>query len=137
MVSDKTNFGIAVFRNEVWINSVITIDEYFESTKSYELEPYYETVDEYKIVINKGQIAFVWTDATMSKYGVPRTNNIDNFTLIREAGEWKFIKLSFTNNRLPAEKKIFDLEVFARGYVQAWCSQRPNLKEWLKTKWNC
>ena len=126
MVSDKANFGIAILRDGVWKNSVITIDEYFEKTKHRKLEPYYEPVNEYIIHINEGQIAFVWADATLHKYGVPRTRNIDNFTLIKEDGEWKFINLSFTNNRLPEEKRKFDLEIFARSYAQAWGSKRPN-----------
>ncbi len=126
MISDKANLGIAILRNGVWKNSVITIGGYFEAAKRREPEPYYEPVNEYKILVNKGQIAFVWADATLYKYGVPRTNNIDNFTLIREDGEWKFINLSFTNTRLPEELKKFDLEVFAKSYAQAWCSRRPN-----------
>ena len=80
----------------------------------------------YKILINKGQIAFVWADAILHSYGVPRTNNIDNFTLIKEDGEWKFINIAFTNTRLPEEMRIFDKEVFAKSYAQVWCSQRPN-----------
>jgi hypothetical protein len=83
-------------------------------------------VNEYKILINKGQIAFVWADATLHSYGVPRTNNIDNFTLIKENDEWKFINISFTNTPLPEELKKFDLKVFAKSYAQVWCSQRPN-----------
>ena len=126
MVSDKANFGIAILRNGVWKNSVITIDEYFEKVSSRKLEPYYEPVNEYIIHINEGQIAFVWADATLCKYGVSKTNNIDNFTLIKEDGEWKFINLSFTNKRLPEEERKYDLEIFARSYAQAWGSNRPN-----------
>ena len=126
MISDKANFGIAILREGVWKNSVITIGEYFENVRRRKLEPYYEPVNEYIIHINEGQIAFVWADATLHKYGVPRTRNIDNFTLIKEEGEWKFINLSFTNNRLPEEKRKYDLEIFARSYAQAWGSKRPN-----------
>ncbi len=126
IISDKANLGIAVIRDGVWTNSVATIDEYFERVKNSEVQPYFEPVNEYKILVNQGQIALVWADATLHAYGVPRTNNIDNFTLIKEDGEWKFINLSFTNTRLPEEMKKFDLEVFARSYAQVWCSQRPN-----------
>ena len=126
MISDKANLGISVLRDGEAKNSVITIGEYFERTRGKELKPYYETVDEYKILINQGQIAFVWADATMHSSGVPRTNNIDNFTFIKEDGEWKIINLSFTNTRLPDEKRKFDLAIFAKSYAQAWCSQRPN-----------
>ncbi len=126
IISDKANLGSAIVRDGVSKNSVITIGEYFESQKNRERKPFYEPVNEYKILINKGQIAFVWADATLHSYGVPRTNNIDNFTLIKEDGEWKFINISFTNTPLPEELKKFDLEVFAKSYAQVWCSQRPN-----------
>lgn len=126
IISDKANLASAIIRDGVSKNSVITIGEYFESQKHRERKPFYEPVNEYKILINKGQIAFVWADATLHSYGVPRTNNIDNFTLIKEDGEWKFINISFTNTPLPEELKKFDLEVFAKSYAQVWCSQRPN-----------
>ena len=126
IISDKANLASAIIRDGVSENSVITIGEYFESQKHRERKPFYEPVNEYKILINKGQIAFVWADATLHSYGVPRTNNIDNFTLIKEDGEWKFINISFTNTPLPEESKKFDLEVFAKSYAQVWCSQRPN-----------
>tara|TARA_B110000305_G_C19239519_1_gene539187 strand:+ start:1 stop:921 length:921 start_codon:yes stop_codon:yes gene_type:complete len=126
IVSDKANLGSAIIQDGVSENSVITIGEYFEAQKNRERKPFYEPVNEYKILINKGQVAFVWADATLHSYGVPRTNNIDNFTLIKEDGEWKFINISFTNTPLPEELKKFDLEVFAKSYAQVWCSQRPN-----------
>ena len=126
IISDKANLASAIIRDGVSKNSVITIDEYFESQKTRERKPFYEPVNEYKIHINKGQIAFVWADATLHSYGVPRTNNIDNFTLIKEDGEWKFINISFTNTPLPEALKKFDLEIFAKSYAQVWCSQRPN-----------
>jgi len=126
IISDKANLASAIIRDGVSKNSVITIGEYFESQKNRERKPFYEPVNEYEILINKGQIAFVWADATLHSYGVPRTNNIDNFTLIKEDGEWKFINISFTNTPLPEELKKFDLEVFAKSYAQVWCSQRPN-----------
>ncbi len=126
IISDKANLASAIIRDGTSKNSVITIEEYFESQKNRERKPFYEPVNEYKILINKGQIAFVWADATLHSYGVPRTNNIDNFTLIKEDGEWKFINISFTNTRLPEELKKFDLEIFAKSYAQVWCSQRPN-----------
>lgn len=128
IVLDKANLGIAIIRDGVSKNSVITIDEYFKTQKrrDQERKPFYEPVNKYKILVNKGQIAFVWADATLHKYGVPRTNNIDNFTLIKEGGEWKFINISFTNTPLPEELQKFDIEVFAKSYAQVWCSQRPN-----------
>jgi hypothetical protein len=126
IISDKANLASAIIRDGASKNSVMTIGEYFESQKNRERKPFYEPVNEYKILINKGQIAFVWADATLHSYGVPRTNNIDNFTLIKEDGKWQFINISFTNTPLPEELKKFDLEVFAKSYAQVWCSQRPN-----------
>ena len=126
IVSDKANLASAIIRDGVSKNSVITIGEYFETQKNRDRKPFYEPVNEYKILINKGQIAFVWADAILHSYGVPRTNNIDNFTLIKEDGAWKFINISFTNTPLPTALKKFDLAIFAKSYAQVWCSQRPN-----------
>ena len=126
IVSNKANLGSAIVRDGVSKNSVITIDEYFKTQKHRERKPFYEPVKEYIIHINKDQIAFVWADATLHKYGVPKTNNIDNFTLIKENGGWKFINISFTNTALPEKLQKFDIEVFAKSYAQVWCSQRPN-----------
>jgi hypothetical protein len=100
IISDKANLAIAIIRDGVSKNTVITIGEYFKSQKKRERKPFYEPVNEYKILINKGQIAFVWADATLHSYGVPRIYNIDNFTLIKQDGEWKFINISFTNTPL-------------------------------------
>lgn len=126
IISDKANLASAIIRDGLSENSIITISEYFESQKNRDRKPFYEPVNEYEILINKGQIAFVWADATLHSYGVPRTNNIDNFTLIKEDGEWKFISISYTNTPLPEELIKFNLEVFANSYAQVWCSQRPN-----------
>jgi hypothetical protein len=126
IVSNKANFGSAIIRDGGSKNSVITIGEYFETQKHRERKPFYEPVSDYKILINKDQIAFVWANATLCKYGVPKTNNIDNFTLIKEDGEWKFINISFTNTQLPLTQQKFDLAIFAKSYAQVWCSQRPN-----------
>ncbi|MGK0412453.1 MAG: hypothetical protein ACJA1B_000650 [Polaribacter sp.] len=120
IISDKANLASAIIRDGVSKNSVITIGEYFELQKNRERKPFYEPVNEYKILINKEQIAIVWADATLHSYGVPRINNIDNFTLIKEDGEWKFINISFTNTPLPEEFKKFYLEVFAKSYAQVW-----------------
>ena len=125
IISDKANLASAIIRDGASKDTVITISEYFESQKNRERKPFYEPVNEYKILINKGKIAFVWADATLHLYGVPRTNNIDNFTLIKEDGKWQFINISFTNTPLPEELKKFDLEAFAKSYAQVWCSQRP------------
>jgi hypothetical protein len=126
IISDKANLASAIIRDGSSKNSILTISEYFESQKNRERKPFHEPVDEYNILINKEQIAFVWADATLHTYGVPRTNNTDNFTLIKEDGKWQFINISFTNTPLPEELKQFDLEVFAKSYAQVWCSQRPN-----------
>lgn len=125
MISDKANLGIGRFREGTWKTSTMTIDEYFEAAKNRDLLPFYEPVSEYIIHVNEGQIAFVWADATLYRYGIPRSHNIDNFTLLKEDGNWKFLNLSFTTNPLPPEQMKFDLEIFAKSYSQAWSGKRP------------
>jgi hypothetical protein len=125
MIDDKANLAISRYRNGEWVSSTITINEFFDGVKSEEANPYYEPVNEYKILINEGQLAFVWADATLTEFGVPRTRNIDNFTLQKVDGKWIFVNLSFTTTPLPDDQQTFDLELFAKAYSQAWSGIRP------------
>ena len=125
MMAEKGNLGVVAFKDNAWITSTLTFDEYFENAKTRVFTPYYEPVNEYIINMSEDQIALVRADATLHQFGVPRSNNIDNFTLIKEADTWKIINISFTKKALPPEKKIFDPEAFARGYSQAWSGRRP------------
>jgi len=125
MISEKANLGISRFKDGIWETSAITITGYFEDAKNRKLRPYFEPVSEWVIHINEGQLAFVRADAILHVHGVPMTHNIDYFTLIKENGNWKFLNLSFTVNPLSADKKKFDLEIFAKSYSQAWSGKRP------------
>ena len=125
MILDNANIGMSSLRDGQWANSSITISEFLESVKNRSGRPYYEPVNEYIVHINEGQLAFVWADAILHSFGVPRSRNIDIFTLVKIAGEWKFINLSYTSNPLPEEQQLFDLEVFAKSYSQAWSGVRP------------
>ncbi len=125
MISEKANIGISRFSEGTWNNRVITIQEYVENAQNSSLRPYYEPVKEWEILMNEGQLAFVYADAVLHSYGVPRTRNRDYFTLLKDSGEWKFLNLSFTSQPLPENEKVFDLELFARSYAQAWSGVRP------------
>ncbi|HQY53324.1 MAG TPA: nuclear transport factor 2 family protein [Ignavibacteria bacterium] len=125
IISEKANIGISRLNEGEWQSTVITITEYFEDCKTRKLQPYYETVSEWKIDINEGQIAFVKADAILHIFGVPATRNQDYFTLIKENAKWKFLNLSFTKSLLHEDKKKFDIEIFAKSYSQAWSGVRP------------
>lgn len=125
MMAEKANLGIVGFKDNSWITSTLTFDEYFENAKTRVFTPYYEPVNEFTIQMSEDQIALVRADATLHQFGVPRSNNIDNFTLIKEGDTWKIINISFTKKALPPEERIFDPEAFARGYSQAWSGRRP------------
>ena len=126
LIADKANLGIGWIRDGEWQTTTMTIDEYFESVRNRELTPYFEPVKEYTILVNEGQLALVWADAVLHRFGIPRSRNIDNFTLIKRGDEWKFLNLSFTAQALPQEEMKYDMEKFARGYAQAWSGKRPD-----------
>ncbi len=125
MVSDKAMIGISSLKDGKWSNSEITIDEYFEHVKNREPKPYCELVNDYNIIVTEGRLVLVRADAILHRFGIPMTREINNFMLMKEDEHWKFIGLSFTVNPIPEEKQIFDLDIFARSYAQAWCSKRP------------
>ena len=126
MVSDKAMLGISILKDGNWSNSESTIDEYFENVKNRKLIPYCEIPNNYDIIITEGRIALVRADGILYRYGVPLNREINHFTMMKENGEWKFLNISFTVERIPEEKKKFDLDIFARSYAQAWGSKRPN-----------
>jgi hypothetical protein len=126
MIVEKAIVGIVRIKDGNRIATTMTIEEYFKGVKNRKIRPYYEPVSEYIIHIDDGHLAFVRADAILHAYGVPHSNNIDHFTLIKENGVWKFISLSYTATPILKDKKVFDLNIFGKSYAQAWCSQRPD-----------
>ena len=125
MIDDKANVGIVRYENGEWKNSIIAIQEYFEWARQTQLTPYYETVLDWNIQKNEDQLAFVYADAILHRYGVPIRHNQDYFTLIKVDGVWKFLNLSYTTQPLPQDKQKFDFEIFGKSYAQAWSGVRP------------
>ena len=126
MVSDKAMLGISSLNDGTWSNSEIAINDYFESVKKRELSPYCEIPNNYDILITEGQVALARADCILYRWGVPQTREVNHFTLIKENGKWEILNISWTVVELSEDKEKFDLNIFARGYAQAWCSQRPN-----------
>ena len=126
MVSDKAMLGISRLKDGTWSNSEIAINDYFESVKKRELSPYCEIPNNYDILITEGQVALARADCIFYRWGVPQTREVNHFTLIKENGKWEILNISWTVVELSEDKKKFDLNIFAGGYAQAWCSQRPN-----------
>lgn len=126
MVSDKAMLGISRLKDGTWSNSEIAINDFFESVKKSEPSPYSEIPNNYDILITEGQVALARANCILYRWGIPQTNEVNHFTLIKENGNWKILNISWTVKDISEDKKKYDLEVFARGYAQAWCSHRPN-----------
>ena len=126
MVSDKAMLGISSLKDGTWSNSEIAINDFFESVKKRERSPYCEIPNNYDILITEGQVALARADCIVYRWGIPQAREVNHFTLIKENGKWKILNISWTVVELSEDKKNYDLEIFARGYAQSWCSQRPN-----------
>ena len=126
MVLEKANLAASSYGDGQWQIFTSSMNEYFENNRTRQRTPFYEPVQKWDIIINQGQIALVQADAIFHTFGVPRSRNIDNFTLLKENGKWKFLSLSYTRYPLPEEERIFTMEAFAKGYAQAWSGVRPN-----------
>lgn len=125
MMLEKANLGGSSYDDGTWQSFSLSMKEYFEANKTRERNPFYEPVFKWDIIINQGQMAMVQADAIYHSFGIPRSRNIDNFTLLKVEGEWKFLSISYTRHPLPEKEKIFDMEAFARGYAQAWSGVKP------------
>lgn len=126
MISDKAMLGISSLKDDAWSNSEIAIRDFFDNVEKEARSPYCEIPSDYDILITEGQIALARADCILYRWGVPQTREVNHFTLIKENGDWKILNISFTVIDVSEDKKKYDLEVFARGYAQAWCSQRPD-----------
>ncbi len=126
MMSDKAMLGISSLKDGTWSNSEIAINDFFESVKTRERSPYYEIPNNYDILITEGQVSLARADCILYRWGIPQTREVNHFTFINENGKWKILNITWTKEELSEDQKKYDLEIFARGYAQAWCSQRPN-----------
>jgi hypothetical protein len=122
---DDVILGAAGLRNGEWNTRSMTLIDYIGSARDRELIPFFEPAQDYIIHINQGQLAWVRADAILHRMGIPLSRNIDDFTLIRDDNEWKFLNLAYTATPLDKEDQVFDLDIFARSYAQAWSGKRP------------
>lgn len=81
----------------------------------------------YKIDFSDENLALVKSDAISSIYGVPILHDTDYFTLKKENDSWEIVNTSFTSIPFNSEKNNEVTMSFAKGYAQAWCSQKPEL----------
>ncbi len=125
MMTDYANVGIARLKDDESVITTMTFQQYYDDAKKKNLRPYFELVREYTTHVTDGHLAFVKTDATLYRYGVPQSQNMDYFTLMKEGDSWKFLSLSYTPTPIPEDEKVFDLNIFGKSYAQAWCSERP------------
>ncbi len=125
MTRDYANIGIASLRNGKWGTETMPISAFMESLKTGKKQPYFEPVSHYSIHVSDGHLAIVKADAILYRFGIPMYRNLDNFTLLKENENWKFINLSYSSTLISESEKKFDINAFAKGYAQAWCSQKP------------
>lgn len=119
------NIGAKRIVEEKWSGESMSFEGYLEKIEGRTLIPYYEPVHRYTTHVSEDQLAFVMAEAKLHRFGIPRSNNTDFFTLMRTSDAWKIINVSYTSSRLPESDQIFDLEAFAKGYAQAWSGVRP------------
>ena len=125
MMTDHANVGSVSLKDGERVVNTMTIQDFFDGMKSRTLQPYFEPVKECTIHLNDDHLAFVRADATLYAFGVPQSHNMDYFTLMKDSESWKFLSLSYSATPIPEDEKVFNLNIFGKGYAQAWCSQKP------------
>lgn len=126
MVSENANIGITRLREGAWSTETLMVTEFLESLKSGGSQAYFEPVRDYTILISDGHLAIVKAEAILYRHGIPLYRNFDNFTLIKEGDDWKFLNLSYSSTLIPKSEKKLDLKAFSEGYTRAWCSGNPH-----------
>ena len=125
MLSEHGQIGITSMKDGVWNSREITFKEFLEGFETRELVPYCEVVNAYDMITTDGRIALVRADAVVHRFGMPGKREVNNMLMLKEGDNWKLQSIAWTVHDLPEEKRGFDLNIFAKGYAQAWSSQRP------------
>lgn len=126
LTSDNAIIGYSYKKDGIWLNNEMTIKDYIEGkAKADDLKPFSEIPTEFDIIITEGRLAIVRANAILSIFGIPRNREINHLTLIKEKKGWKLLSIAWTVERLADEQRIFDLDLFAHSYAQAWGSTRP------------
>ena len=96
MFASNANIGTSSLREGMWIASTQTFEEWLTAMKAETTwTRFREPVTDFTVHIEDGQMAFVRADATVIVDNQVRSHNIDYFTLVREAGAWKFLSASY------------------------------------------
>ncbi|MFZ9387090.1 MAG: nuclear transport factor 2 family protein [Chitinophagaceae bacterium] len=102
MFSKNANIGGASLRIGQWTRFTMTFAEFLALLKSRtNPSKYNKPVSRFTIHMDRAMFAFVKADAVLIRNGKAQSNNFDNFTLIKENGEWKILNGSYVS--IPIE----------------------------------
>lgn len=91
------NVGFASLRNGAWVTGSKSVDDWIADEKQNgNPQKYSERASKFRIQIFDGHLANVVAEATLNRDGVPKSRNMDNFILIKQADGWKFLTASYT-----------------------------------------
>ena len=104
MFVSNANIGTASWREDKWIASTKTFEEWFIELKAETTwTNFREPVAEFTVHIEDGQMAFVRADATLIVDDQVISHNIDYFTLVRDGGAWRFLSASYVAQPVSPE----------------------------------
>ena len=96
MFAANANIGTASLRDGSWVASTMTFEKWLKSLEAeVTWTRFREPVTKFTVHVEDAQMAFVRADATVFVDEQALSHNIDNFTLVREDGTWKFLSASY------------------------------------------
>ena len=102
----KANVSGTSLKTGKWVSFSMTIDEFLGELESApNARKYKETVNQWSISVENGQLAIVRAEATLTRNGKPESHNIDYFTLVKEKGVWKIMCAAYTATPIQAQTK--------------------------------
>ncbi|MCA6075083.1 ester cyclase [Fulvivirga sedimenti] len=125
LLSENGFISITSQKDGSWQNREITFGEFISGIENGDPTPYVEIVSEYDMIITDGRLALVQADAVVNRFGIPGKREINNMMLVKDGDTWKLLNIAWTVHELPENQKGFNMEIFARGYAEAWSCKRP------------
>lgn len=94
----NANIGSVSLKEGQWNTKTMSIEDFISLLGSREDPPkYVEPVSSYTIHMTEGMLAFVKAEAVLYRNGIPKSNNFDYFTLIKENENWKILNGSYVS----------------------------------------
>jgi len=85
-------------RDGQWVNTSQTAEDWLAGLKKNpNPTTFREPIENVKVTVDGGQLAYLRADFQVVREGKTVSSGVDQFTLVRDNGRWKFVTIAYTS----------------------------------------